>query len=439
MRTIIRDVLTVTMNGNREIDFLTIVIEGELIRKLARSGVVEKKGDRVLKGDNMIALPGLINGHVHGDIALARGLGDGYTLYEQDYDSPVSRKKWFRDELNREARHYSRLLQYVESVKGGTTFICDVPFWWYGDDIAAPFYETGIAGGVVLDYRKDFLTGEEVPPEEYAETAGNLREKGIIPIVEAPAEEDFDEGLLLGLHRRAVDLDTLIQLHLAETTWRLGIIRERYDCTPVQYLDRIGFLDGRVIGSHGVWLTPEDRNLLKNRGARIVNCPIAEMKIADGVAPVQPLIGDSVPVGLGSDGALWNDASDMFSEMKTLLLLQRLGYGASSMSCWDTLYAATRGGAEVFGMGGELGSIEEGKRASLVLIDCLKPHLAPLYTKNPSNVIQLLTCCARGSDVDTVIVNGRIVVEGGRMTTIDERSLLTDCSRIARERFEGKF
>ena len=435
MRILIEGVLAVTMGKMGELDHCSILLENGRIERVSGNAIEKMDGDHVIDGSRMIAIPGLINGHVHCDITLARGLGDGLTLYEQDSRSWVSKKKWYREQLNQEARHYSRLLQYAEAVKGGTTFICDVPFWWYGDDLISPFKEVGIAGAVVLDFRKDFLTGEQVEKEEYFDGARRLHDQGYMPIVEAPAEEGFEDDLLLRLMSWTQELDTLLHLHLAETTWRMEHIRKRFNRTPVQYLRDLGFLNERVIGSHGVYLDQSDREILHASGSRIVNCPAAEMKIADGIAPVSELISDSIPVGIGTDGALWNDSSDLFAEMKALMLLQRVLKGADFLSARDSLYTATLGGSRVFGLEKTLGSIEEGKAASIVLLNRDRPHLTPLHRLDEGNVVQLITSCARASDVHTVIVNGKIVVEGGELQTIDEKALLAKCQEIADKQF----
>jgi len=434
---IIEDILTVTMNSRREIDRFSILIEGEKISSLSKRRFKRRPGDYVLEGSRKIALPGLINGHIHSDVTLARGLGDGYSLYEQDNDSFISRKKWFRNELDEEARYYSRLLSYAEAVKGGTTFICDVPFWWYEDDLAAPLREIGIKGAVVLDYRKDFLKGTPIKKKVYFKAAEHLLNSGFMPIVEAPAEEDYEPQLLLRLRDWAEELDTPIQMHLAETRWRGEIVHRKFCRTSIEYLNDIHFLNRRVIGSHGVYINREELRILKETGVKIVNCPVAEMKISDGIAPVVQLIKAAIPVGLGTDGALWNDSSDMFSEMKSLMLLQRVAGSASSISPYECLYSATAGGAKVFNLEGELGSIEEGKRACIVIVDFFNPHMLPLYHGEASNVLQNLTSCTGAADVDTVIIDGKIIVEKGKLKTIDEGALLHKCQELGESRFKN--
>jgi 5-methylthioadenosine/S-adenosylhomocysteine deaminase len=438
-RIVIENVLTVTMNKNSEIDVFTIVIENGKISSLTKKAegfdIEKRRDDRIVEGKNRIAIPGLFNGHIHSDITLARGLGDGLTLYEQDNDSYVSRKRWFKNELDREARYHSKLLQYVEALKGGTTFLCDVPFWHYGDDLTGPLKETGIKGAVVLDYRKDFLSGVEVEWESYRDTVIHLKENGYLPIVEGPAEESYDVGLLKRLMDRKEELDTFIQMHLAETMWRVKITEEKFGKRPVKFLWDEGFLDSRVIGSHGVFINDDEIGMMKDAGARIVNCPTAEMKIADGIAPVVKLLRHSVPTGIGTDGALWNDSADIFSEMKNLMLLQRVTYGASSLDAYSCLYTATMGSARVFGLENELGSIEPGKNACIALIDYNKPHLVPIYNGETSNVLQIVTSCAQASDVDTVIVDGKIIMENRMVTTVDEEELLKTCQEMGTVRF----
>jgi 5-methylthioadenosine/S-adenosylhomocysteine deaminase len=435
VRIIIENILTVTMNPRREVGSYTLLIENGRIARLSKKPVGKKRGDCIIDGKGKVAIPGLINGHIHCDVALARGLGDGLSLYQQDHDSFVSMKGWFTNELDAEARHISRILQYAEAVKGGTTFICDVPFWHYGDELVQPFREVGVSGALVLDYRKNFLTKERVEKEEYFQIARRLKDNAILPIVEAPAEEDFSEELLVQLSGWALELDTFLHLHLAETQWRIKIINEKFNTTSVRFLKDIGVLSDRIIGSHGVYIDDDETAMIRDEGARIINCPTAEMKIADGIAPVAKFAHSGIKVGMGTDGALWNDSSDMLAEMKTLLLVQRVKYGASSFDAQSALHAATLGGAKVFGLEKELGSIERGKRASIAIIDCARPHLVPLYHGTQSNALQLITSCANAHDVDTVIVDGDVVVERGKIKTVDERTLMQKAQELGEKRF----
>lgn len=424
-RIIIRDVLTATLDPDNRIGTYSIVIQDGLIVSVSETPIACTKADTCIDGRRMMALPGFINGHVHGDVFLARGLGDGLTLHEQEKDSLPGRKRWFREELTSEARRLGRALQYVEALKGGTTFLCDFLFWLDPDDDAAgPFEEVGIKGAVAFDYRKDFLTGSFRDNGEIRSIRSVLLSKGLLPILQGPSEESFDPDALRRLKSTADRLSVPIQLHLAETRRRSDIIKERFGRTPVGFLSDIGFLDERIMGSHCVHLDEADLGVLAAAGASVINSPTAEMKIADGIAPVARMMAHGIRVGLGTDGALWNDSSDMFHEMKNLMLVQRVAHGASALSSAQALSAATIGGARCLGIDHLYGSIEPGKRASITLVNILKPHLVPLYAGTQSNALQNLVSCAGAGDVDTVLVDGEIVVEKGVLARLDEDALV---------------
>jgi 5-methylthioadenosine/S-adenosylhomocysteine deaminase len=437
-RVVIQDVLLITLDPNNRIGKYSIVIQNGLIKDLSPTPIACTPFDVVLDGRNKVALPGFFNGHIHADVLLARGLGDGLTLHEQQQDSLIGRRQWFRKELTSEARRLGRMLQYAEALKGGTTFLCDFPFWLdAGDDIAGPFEETGIKGAVAFDFRQDFLTSTVRDIEEIKAISGMLNAFGILPLLQGPSEESFEAESLLRLKSIADKLSLAVQLHLAETRHRCDIMQEKFGMSSVGFLHNLGFLDKNVIGSHGVFLDGKDLKTLASVGTSIVNSPTAEMKIADGAAPVARMLSNGVTVGLGTDGALWNDCSDMFREMKCLVLLQRLMNGASAMSAEQALRAATIEGARTFGVNRLYGSIEKGKRASIVLVNALKSHLIPIYAGAQCNVMQNLVSCASAGDVDTVLVDGEIVVQGGKLTRLDEDALITHAQEVGTSIFAG--
>ena len=436
-RIVIRDILTLTLDQNDRIGRYSIVIQDGAIDSVSPTTVASRPEDILIDGTHKIALPGFVNGHVHGDVLLARGLGDGLTLHEQQLSPRVGQRQWFRKELTPEARRLGRTLQYAEALKGGTTFLCDFLFWLDdGDDVGGPFVDVGIKGAIAFDYRKDFLTGVLRGVEEIEAIGSAIRRCGITPLLQGPSEESFDKEGLMKLKSTAERLSLPIQLHLAETRYRSNLIKEKFGATPVAFLREIGFLDRNVIGSHGVFV---DRDLedLSSSGTPIINSPTAEMKIADGAAPVAAMLSQGVTVGLGTDGALWNDSSDMFREMKCLVLLQRLINGASALTAQQALRAATIEGARAFGVDRYYGSIEKGKRANVVLVDALKSHLVPLYAGVQSNVRENIVSCATAGDVDTVLVDGQIVVEGGKLTRLDEDALVAEAQDVGASIFAG--
>jgi 5-methylthioadenosine/S-adenosylhomocysteine deaminase len=195
-------------------------------------------------------------------------------------------------------------------------------------------------------------------------------------------------------------------------------------------LHQNGFLEDWLIGSHAVWVDDEEVGLMAEGGVRVVNTPVAEMKIADGIAPVPKYLASGIRVGLGTDGALWNNCNDLFREMKALVLLHQIGSGIRSLNAGQALEMATIGGASVFGLETEQGSISAGKRADLVLVDTAGAHLRPLRWRTPSNIVSNIVYCATGQDVHTVIIGGRPVVVARALQTLDENDVIAEAQAI---------
>lgn len=440
MKIVIENILTVSMDKKLGIGTYTIEIDNGTIARVtanpvptARRGEAETRID----GRNLVALPGFINGHIHGDMLLTRGLGDGLTLHQQGENSFLSEKRWFRNELTKEARLLSRLVQYIEALKGGTTFLCDYLFWIDDlDEIVSPFKQLKMDGAIVVDFREDFLTNKPRPYSLLSDFTNHIKEQGLLPLLQGPSEELFEDDLLKSVKETAGKLDVPVQLHLAETKQRTALVEKRFQKTPVEYLYDIGFLDNRTVGSHGVYLSDMDVTLYRKSNATIINSPVSEMKIADGIAPVVKMVKAGIPVGVGTDGALWNDSADMFSEMKTLMLLQRVSNGASSFSAYNAIRAATLGGAEALGIERTYGSIAEGKAASMILLDYVKPHLVPFYHGKNSNVVENIISCGQPSDVNVVIVGGEILVKEGKVLKVSVDEIVKECQELGKALFQ---
>lgn len=435
MEIVIKNILAVTMNKRNEIKKCSIIIKGKRIEKITTSKMHNIKVDKIIDGNGLVCIPALVNGHVHTDVTLARGLGDGLSLYQQDYNSHVSRKKWFRDELGGEASTLSRLLLYCEAIKGGTGFVCDLPFWPYRNELLSPIIKSKLTGAIAIDYRTDFINGRPLGEKELVEKLEWIRSNGFIPVLSGPSEEHYESNLLLKLLKISEETGCFIHLHLSETKYRTEIIKKKHGLTSVQYLDKIGLLGEWLIGSHCVYLNEKDIELMIKKGVKIVSCPTAEMKISDGISPIVNFINNGYYIGLGTDGALWNDSSDMLQETKNLLLLQRVKYGADKILPLHTLSAGTIWGAQVFNVEKEMGSIEEGKNASISILNPNKPHCLPLYHSKISNVLQNITTCMNAQDVDTLIVNGNILMENRKLTTLDEQEILEKAQTIGSRKF----
>jgi 5-methylthioadenosine/S-adenosylhomocysteine deaminase len=211
-------------------------------------------------------------------------------------------------------------------------------------------------------------------------------------------------------------------IHLAETREEVKIARERYKATPVQYLERIGFWGPRTIAAHGVWLTPADIRILARRHVGLAHNPESNMKLASGTAPVLALRTASVPVGLGTDGAASNNDLDMFEAMRQAALLHKLTSGdPRALPASTALRMATIDGARALGLDREIGSLEAGKRADLIVVSMSGARQTPLY-----DPVSHLVYVTRGDDVQSMVVNGQLVMRDRRVLTLNERAVLDD-------------
>jgi len=360
-------------------------------------------------------LPGLINGHIHSEAVIFRGLLEGLTLIEQYH--PTCR---LNELLTPKDTPLIRKLAYLECAKGGTTFILDHAFTTIKGDICEPFRTVGVWGGLTL--------GEKTAPEDFQMVA----EGGFLPYINAPGEEDWTKETLTGYARLRDKLEVPLYLHLAETTWRWQIAKDRFNASPVAVLDKFGTLESGTVGVHGVWMDEDDIALLAKNATAIVNTPTSEMKLGDGVAPLPRLLSAGVKVGLGTDGALWNNGNDMLAEAKVACLLHRLTTAPNSLSAENALRLATIDGARCFGVEKETGSLEVGKRADMFTINLIQPHLQPIYPGERGNIVENIVLCASRGDVVNLWVAGEKIISEGRSTRIEEEKLIGDFALLAK-------
>ena len=214
-----------------------------------------------------------------------------------------------------------------------------------------------------------------------------------------------------------------LMTHIAETQDEVRIVREKYGMTPVEHLDALGMLDARTIGAHCIYLTDTDIATLAARGVAVSHNPQSNMKISSGVAPVERLRAAGALVTIGTDGTCSNNDLDMFEEVRTAAFLQKSATGDPvALPAWEALRLATANGARAMGYAeGELGVVREGALADLIVVDLQKPHLQPVH-----DLVSNIVYCGKASDVDTVMVDGRIVVENRRVAGVDLPALYAD-------------
>ena len=383
-----------------------------------------------VSGEDRILMPGLVNAHCHGDMTLARGLGDDLTLAEQN--DAFADTNWFYTLISDEDRIRSRQLTYCEALLSGTTFILENMYWGLGERSALAMAETGIRGALAEDVRRDFAQPEILlSDEELLYLKHCCEEKGLVPVLGSISEEDFSESALKRIKTVSDRVGMRQTCHLAETTWRLERIKSLYSMGPVEFMSSCGVLDKNLIGSHVVQVSEKEIGILAETGVSVANTPLCEMKIADGIAPITDMVRKGVNVCLGTDGAMWNNSNDIFREMKAMSLLQTAARGIRSLKTTDILDMATVNGARAFGMEDEFGTIDEGKSADFILVRTDRPHMQPLRLGSHENVSSCIVFCATGHDVTDVFVKGYRVVEAGEIKHFDTASLIRDLSGIS--------
>lgn len=394
-------------------------------------GKLEKSAcERWIDGENRILMPGLVNAHCHGDMTLARGMGDDLTLLEQN--RAFADTNWFYTLIDDDDRYASRQLTYCEALLSGTTFLMENMYWGLGRRSVDAMSETGIKGALAEDVRRDFAKPDLLLEDrELTAFRDACRERGLLAVAGGISEEDFEEERLVRIKDKTRRCGLRQTFHLAENDWRIRRVREQFGCGSVELLHRLGVLDGETIGSHVVYLSEQEIDLLAQSGTRVANTPLCEMKIADGIAPIPQMVRAGVTVCLGTDGAMWNNSNDIFREMKGMALLHTIHSGIRSLKTTDILDMATINGAKAFGMESEFGTIEEGKSADFILVRTDRPHMRPLRTGLCENVTSSLVFCATGSDVSDVFVDGDRVVADGVLQTVDTARIMESVQRAS--------
>lgn len=408
----------------------SIGITDGVIEYVGETRLTPADGRKYIDAGDKIVMPGLVNGHCHGDMAFAKGLGDGYMLGEQ---MQVFRENnWFYHDISDIDRYYARMLTYAEALLSGTTLLMENMFWSLGELSFQAFEETGLRGALAEDIRDDFYRSDGFQtPERLDDFCTKCRAKELIPALGILPEEEFTKERLIKTRNLAAQGACHYTSHLAETTWRHEASVRQMGGSPVKTLEQYGLLSESYIGSHGVYLDDEDIKALAKANAKIVNTPLCEMKIADGVAPIPELIKMGVTVALGTDGAMWNNSNDIFREMKGMALLHSLNSGVRSIGTKDILDMATINGAKLFGLERRLGTLEAGKQADIITIDASQPHMWPLRVGKKENVSSNLVYCATGADVRDVFIGGRQVVENHMLTGLDLTAIKKHISQLS--------
>jgi len=374
-------------------------------------------------GEGKAVFPGLINTHTHAAMVYFRGIADDIPLTDwlKNHIWPAE-NRWLSPEFISDAVE----LACLEMLKGGVTTYNDMYF--YEDAAGKSTKRMGmraVLGSGILDFpSKSASTTDEYFVNAESFIKNWKGDELITPCIAPHALYTCGPESLKRARHVADKYDIPIHIHLSETRWEVNEIKNRFMMAPVEYLDSIGFLDERVLAAHCVWMTDGEIKILSQRRIGVSHCIESNLKLASGIAPVVKMLNAGVKVTFGTDGAASNNDLNILSEMSTAAKVHKaLSNNPTVLDAKTILLMATRWSAEVLGLGDKIGSIEKGKMADIVTINLKKPHLTPIY-----NVYSHIVYAAMASDVETVMVNGKVVVNEGRLCNADEEEILIKAS-----------
>lgn len=395
-----------------------IVIKDEKIIDIGENKKNEYFGKTIVCKDK-IAIPGLINTHTHAAMTLLRGYGSDNPLkvWLEEYIWPAEGKF-----VSYEFVKDGSSIACYEMLRNGITTFVDMYFF---EDAVAESIKTAKIRGVLCTGILDFPTpGAKSPDEGLKKTEDFIKQfekdEYVYPCVGPHAPYTCSPNTL----KKAMDLaekyDVLFHIHVSETKHEVNEIKEKYGETPVKHLDKIGVLNDRVLTAHMVYPTEEEIEILAKRGVKVAHCPESNLKLASGIAPIPKMLEAGITIGIGTDGTASNDDLDLIGEIATCAKLHKgVNLDPTVVNARQALAMATIGGAKSIRLEDKLGSLETGKLADIILIDINDPHLQPIFDPYTHIVYS-----STGKDVDTVIVNGNIVVSEKKVLTLCKDELV---------------
>ena len=411
---IVTNAHVVTMNARKE-----VIAPGAVIIKDARIVAVgpaalaaRYTAPKVIDVGGDLVLPGMINTHTHAPMTVFRGLGDDVPDRLRRFIFPLEKHL-----VDRELVYWGALHGIVEMLEGGVTTM--VNMYYFEDEIARAAKRAGIRavlGQTVINFPAPDA------PEPYGgiaharQFASVYRDDPLItPAIAPHAPYTVDREHLLQIAALSRELDLPVMMHVAEMTEEMTSLRRDYNMTPIEYLDSVGLLNRRFLAAHCIFVTDSDLALLKARDVGIAHNMVANIKSAKGVAPALKMFDQGLRVGLGTDGPMSGNTLDIIGQLGYVAKLHKLdNKDRNVMPAVNVVEMATLGGARALHREHELGSLEPGKLADLIVLDLDATHLIPLY-----DPYSALVYAASPRDVCTTIVHGRVVMEDRRLAGVD--------------------
>lgn len=428
MKILIRDCYLYNPSGDSEVTSGDIAIEGNRFLKVGGEGEVPPgwKPERVLDGRDHLCLPGLINCHTHAAMTLLRSFADDLPLMHW-----LEKKIWpVEARLTGDDVYWGTLLAIIEMIESGTTTFSDMYFFMErtAEAVKVSGMRACLSRGLVGtgDSAEQGLEESRELLEKWQGAAGGRISVWLGPHAPYTCPPDYLDRVL----SLAGDYRAGIHIHVAETRDEVTRIARDYGKTPVAYLAERGVFQFPVLAAHCVHLSGEDMAALAEAGVAVAHNPESNMKLASGIAPVPELMAAGVTVGIGTDGASSNNNLDMFEEMRTAALLHKVNENDPLvLTASQVMAMATRDGARALRLE-DLGLLKPGYKADLIMVDL---HQAHLYPRN--NLVAHMVYSVQASDVNTVIIDGRIVMEERKILTVDKERVFQEVEERARRLF----
>lgn len=381
---------------------------------------------KTINAEDALIMPGLINCHTHAAMTCFRGIADDLELMDwlNNYIFPAEAQN-----VDPQLAYQGSRLACAEMIKSGTTTFCDM--YIFEEETARAAKEAGmrcLLGEVLFDFPSPNCKS----PEECLAYTRRLAEKWhndplVKIIVEPHALYTCSPALLHGAKEIADEYNLMLGVHLLETKAERDQLHEKFGKSAVAFLNDVGYLNERLLAFHCVYLSPEDMKLFAQYGCKVSHNPASNMKLASGIAPVPDMLKAGITVGLGTDGCASNNTLDMVREMSTAAKLHKAArLDPTVMDAQTVVRMATINGAKALNMDHITGSLAIGKKADMIILGLNKPHLTPIY-----NEYSHLVYAAGGADIDTVIINGKVVMEDRCLLTINESEVMNEVRKIA--------
>jgi len=419
------------VDGEAPLPNATVLIKGDRIAGIHDTEIRDPIFQEVpvIDARDGLIMPGLINAHGHTAMTLFRGLADDLPLKQWLFEKIFPAEA---NHLTAETVYWGALLGCVEMIASGTTTISDGYF--FQDATVKAFHEAGlrslVAQGVI-----DFPAPGVPDPKDNLKVGRDFIEQWlhfsdlITPGLFCHSPSTCSETTLREAMQISQHFSLPLQIHLSETKEEVQEVTRSAGQKPVLYLDRLGLLTERLIAVHAVHLDDEEIALLARRNVKIVHAPESNMKLSSGAARVSDMLKAGLTVGIGTDGCASNNNLDLFLEMDAAAKLDKVfTLNPVNMDAETVLRMATSWGAKILGLEKDIGTIEVGKKADIIVVDLNSPHLTPFY--NPYSV---LVYSASGSDVKDVIVNGKILMKDRKLCTLDPDLIMDRVNHISRK------